>query len=94
MHEALECTRSAVFIGYWAAMGHMRNGGTDRGLCMRDDGMRNRNAVTGLGFGSVDPDHHPDQDLGRTYSYTSMSGVKMVKYGEIGEWGERPLFKG
>ena len=78
MHEAPESTRSAVFIGYWAAMGHVRNGGTDHGLCMRDDAMRNRNAATGWGSGSVDPDHHPGQDLGRTYSYTGMSGVKRL----------------
>ena len=47
MHEALERTRGAVFIGCWAAMGHVPNGGTDHGLRMRDDAMRSRNAVTG-----------------------------------------------
>ena len=35
----------AVFIGCWAAMGHVPNGGTDHGLRMRDDAMRSRNAV-------------------------------------------------
>ena len=38
---------AAVFIGCWAAMGHVRNGGTDHGLRMRDDAMRSRNAATG-----------------------------------------------
>ena len=47
MHEALERTRGAVFIGCWAAMGHVPNGGTDHGLRMRDDAMRSRNAVAG-----------------------------------------------
>ena len=47
MHEALESTQGAVFIGCWAAMGHMRNVGTDHGLRMRDDAMRSRNAAIG-----------------------------------------------
>ena len=47
MHEALEMTWGAVFIGYWAAMGHVPNGGTDHGLRMRDDAMRSRNVVAG-----------------------------------------------
>ena len=47
MHEAVENTQGAVFIGCWAAMWHVRNGGTDHGLRMRDDAMRSRNAVAG-----------------------------------------------
>ena len=47
MHEALERTQGAVFIGCWAAMGHVPNGGTDHELRMRDDAMRSRNAVAG-----------------------------------------------